>query len=146
MVPAVIHRFDAWSDRSNDLVYAAAANRAGLLLTAADIHLIQLQTRRPVLFDGGALDGLPYIPEAVTQADTILRRVYGIDTFNDVPSSDLGMLSPEAGKALWETRTAAEWDDIAREFGVTDILTYAEWRLHLPVITSSTDYILYRVR
>lgn len=138
---------DMWGDRSNDVVYAAAASRAGLLLTAADIHRVQLHTRRPVLFDGGALDGLPYIPEAAGQVDTILRRVYGIDTFHDIPSNkDVGGLGPDTSLALWEGRTAAEWEHLAREFDFTDILTYSEWRLHLPVITRSSDYILYRVR
>ena len=145
-VPIALHHFNTWRDASNDRVYAAAANRAGLLLTASNIHGIQLQTRRPVLLDGGGLDGLPYILEAAAQADTILRRVYGIDTFHDVPSGEIGGLWPDAGKALWEARTAAEWNDVAREFGVTDILTYSGWRLHLLVITRSSDYILYRVR
>ena len=122
--------------------YATAARRPGLLLTAADIHLIQLHTRRPVLLDGGALDGLPYIPEAVAQADTILRRVYGIDTVRDVPEGeDIGGLWPDAGKALWEARTSAEWKALAHEFGVTDVLTYAGWRLRLPVIDRSSDFI-----
>ena len=145
MVTSAMLRFDTWLDRSNDLVYAAAANHAGLLLTAADIHLIQLQTRRPVLLDGGALDWLPYVPEGAAQADTILRRVYGIDSFHDVPDYSGGLWF-DAGKALWEGRTAAEWDDIAREFGVTDILTYSDWRLDLPAIARNTNYILYRVR
>ena len=92
-----------------------------------------------MLLDGGALDGLPYIPEAATQVDTILQRVYGIDTIRDIPSNeDVGGLGPDTGLALWEGRTTAEWEQLARESDFTDILTSSEWRLHLPVITRST--------
>ena len=48
-------------------------------------------------------------------------------------------------RTLWENRTRAEWQDIRREFGVTDILTDSGWRLHLPVIARSDDYMLYGI-
>jgi hypothetical protein len=132
------------ADRTSDDLYAAAAQRPGLLLTSSRLHLIQLVTRRPVLLDGGAIDALLYVPAAAGETDRILRRVYGID-LQRVRTMRRGFLADETGKTLWESRTADEWRAIAREFGVTDVLTYAEWRLQLPVVASNADLVLYAI-
>jgi hypothetical protein len=55
------------------------------------------------------------------RAGLILPR-YGIDTFHDVPSGDIGGCGPMRASAV--EAEPAEWNDVAREFGVTDILTY----------------------
>jgi hypothetical protein len=59
-------------DRTNDCTGTRGAGH-GLLLTAGDMHLVQLQTRRPVLLDGGGLDRLPYSIAAAPQMVAILR-------------------------------------------------------------------------
>ena len=46
-------RHRAFGDRTNDVFFGQVAAGHGLLLTAGDLHLIQLTTRRPVLLDGG---------------------------------------------------------------------------------------------
>lgn len=132
------------ADSTTDLALAAAATRSGLLLAAGDLHQIQLLTRRPVLLDGGALDALLYVPEAAAETDRILQRVYGTD-LQSVRRTGVGRLAEGAAKALWEARTAEEWTDVAHEFAVADILTGADWRLQLPVVASSSDFILYAV-
>jgi len=133
-----------FADRTSDNVYAAAARRPGLLLTASNLHLIQLVTRRPVLLDGGAIDAIVYAPEAANEMDRILRRVYGTDLVQ-LRQTGRGYLAEETGRVLWEARTADEWRTIAAEFGVTNVLTFAQWRLQLPVVASNADLVLYDI-
>src|SRR4029434_5159858 len=51
-------------DRTTSPALAQVANGSGLLLTGGDMQLIQIRTRRPVLINGGGLDGLPYALES----------------------------------------------------------------------------------
>jgi hypothetical protein len=139
---AVLHRDLA--DRTNDPVFAAAAARPGLLLTAANLHMMQGRTRRPVLLDGGALDSLVYVPEASREADRILKSVYGTDV-GTIQRSRLGYLPDDAGRNLWHRRRTEEWQQIAREFGVTDVLTPTGWVLDLPVLASNGEVTLYTI-
>ncbi len=129
-------------ERSNDPFFAIAAGRRGMLLTGSDLHLMQLKTRRPVLLDGGALDGLHYAPAAAAETDRILRRVYGTN-LQSIQQAHLGALDSEAGKTLWEAREPDEWQRIAREFGITDIVVYRSWQLKLPLVASDPDFALY---
>ena len=131
-------------EHRNDGLFAAATGRPGLPLTARDLHLVQLRTRRPVLLDGGALDALLYVPDAAPETDRILQRVYGT-TLASLQQSHEGFLRGEVGEALWQARTPAEWQDIAQAFGVTDVLTDSGWTLQLPVLASSTDFVLYEI-
>lgn len=129
-------------DRTTDPLFAVVASRPGMLLTASNMHLIQLPVRRPVLLDGGAIDATVYVPDAVPATDRILARVYGT-RFADVVASGVSALHHETGRALWEQRSAADWRQIARDFAVTDVLTHQGWRLQLPRVASNPDFILY---
>lgn len=131
-------------DRTSDPLLATTAARPGLLLTASNLHMIQLFTRRPVLLDGGALDMLIHAPEAAPETDRILQRVYGTSLLS-VQQSRIGWLPESTAKALWETRAPEEWQQMAREFGVTDVLTYGGWTLQLPVVASNTELTLYAI-
>jgi MFS family permease len=131
-------------DSMNDRVLAAASRKDGLLLTSSDMHDVQLRTRRAVLLNGGSLNTLPYVPEAEAETDRILERVYGID-LRTVQAMHAGSLEREDGRALWERRTPYEWQEIAREFGVTGILTHAGWTLQLPVVAESAELTLYEI-
>lgn len=129
-----------------DAALMAARGRPGLLLTAGEMHLVQAITRRPVLLDGGALDGLSYVPQALPQAVRILDRVYGV-TFLHPPGvlaeERRGALGSETGRDLWERRSREAWQTVAAEFGVTDVVTPIEWRLHLPVAARGREYVLW---
>src|SRR5262245_19528230 len=131
-------------DRSNDAVLASAAGRSGLLLTGGDLHMIQLATRRPILLDGLGTDGLVYVPEATPETARIMRRVYGVD-LAALKRTGAGGFDRETGRALWEARAPAEWKAIAQEFGVTDVLTYADWGLRLPVISRNDTFVLFEL-
>jgi hypothetical protein len=126
--------------QSSEPVLAAAAKRGGTLLTVGDLSHIQLRTRRPVVLFG-TLDWLIYVLEAAPRADRILQRIYGLRDFREGTNE----LFWAPVRARWEARSPDEWRDIAREFGVTDILTDAGWKLRLPAIAASTDLTLYTV-
>lgn len=126
---------DAVTDSHSDPVFAAVAARPGLLLTAWNLHLIQAPTRRPILLDVAALDGLIYVPAAAERTDHILRQIYGMA---------LGE-PPQSPEALWGRRSVIEWQVIADEFHVTDVLTPASWVLQLPQVVRDDDLVLWSI-
>jgi len=133
-------------ERTNDTALQLAADGQGLLLTGGNLHLMQLRTRRPVLLDGGGLDGIAYSISAAPQMERILRDVYGVDYFHPPEEARrTGMVPAGFGQKVWEARTPDEWMTIAQRYGVTDIITPSEWSLTLPVAAQSRDFRLYRI-
>jgi hypothetical protein len=133
-------------DRTNDGLFSAAARGRGLLLTAGNFHLVQLRTRRAVLLDGGALDLLPYTLEAAPEVDRILREVYGVDLFHPPEEArGSGRVPPLATRRAWEGYSLGKWQAIRQAFGVTQVLTPADWQLVLPPVAQSRDYLLYEI-
>jgi hypothetical protein len=134
-------------DRTNDVFLSQVAAGHGLLLTAGDLHLIQLRTRRPVLLDGGGLDGLLYSLEAGPEMARILREVYGIDLMNPPEEArGAGRIPPMANRRVWESYSTEKWREISRDFHVTQVLTYPDWTLNLPVAAHSRRLLLYDIR
>jgi hypothetical protein len=122
------------------------SERDGLLLTAGDLHLVQLRTRRPVLLDGGGLDALPYAIEAAPETERILRDVYGIDLLNPPEEARFrGSVPPEFTKQVWENYSPQEWDRIAERYGVRQVLTPGGWQLQLPVAVRKGALIVYDI-
>ncbi|MEW6387411.1 MAG: hypothetical protein AB1491_07840 [Thermodesulfobacteriota bacterium] len=130
-----------------DPVYETVAQEQGLLLLSTPLYdFVQLKTRRPILFNPYALDGLPYAPETVAGLNEMLEKIYGLSlrgTLADKHKHQLLNLGLE--KELWEERKKADWLKIRREFGVKQILTKADWRLDLPVVARSARFILYAI-
>ena len=82
----------------------------------------------------------PYIPETGPLFNAILKNVYGYDIFVTPPEDARNKATiPFSHQQLWEKRTAAEWQAIRRDFGVTEILTPLGWKLQLPLITTEED-------
>jgi hypothetical protein len=134
------------ADHSNEAFFGSVSRRPGMLLTAADLHLIQLRARRPVLLDGGQLDILPYVPETGPGIARILKTVYGVDFFNPPQQARRTATIPaHPVKEVWETRTAEEWMNIRKEHRVTEVLTYADWNLNLPLILRNKNFCLYAI-
>lgn len=136
------------TDYTNDPFFAEASKGSGILLTSSNLGWIQLRTRRPVLLDGRGLDILPYALEAGPEMDRILRQVYGVDLFNppeEVKRIRPGALLREAGKPLWESWTLEEWDQIRKQFRVSEVLAYADWKLKLPEVIRNKEFVLYRI-
>lgn len=139
-------RATVFRDRTNDLLLGAAARERGLLLTGGDLHLIQLRTRRPVLLDGGGLDGLAYAVDAAPAMDRILREVYEIDLF-DPPAEarNRGAVPPEYNRQRWQQFPAERWLEIKRKYNVTQVLTPSDWQLALPIAAQSRRFLLYSI-
>jgi hypothetical protein len=135
-------------DYTNDPLFAAtAAERTGLLLTGGSLHLVQLQTRRPVLLDGGGLDALPYAPESGPEMQRVLSDVYGIDLLNPPPDAlHSGAVPDEVNRDIWSKYSRGRWEEIARTHSVTQVLTPADWTLDLPIQAENEDFRLYRIR
>jgi hypothetical protein len=131
-------------DRTTDPLFSMVSARPGLLLTGGNMHQIQLVTRRPVLLDGGALDGLAYVPEAEPATGRILKEVYGLDLAS-IARTGAGQLPEDGGRAAWEARDTAGWRRLGREFGFTDVLAERAWSLQLPVVAVNAEYVLYAI-
>jgi hypothetical protein len=127
----------------SDAALASMAQGHGMVALGPDFFLIQLLTRRPVLLETGAVDFLPYVPEAGPELVRILRVLYGTDYFR---STGHGLLiEPEHVSAVWTARSDPEWRALARELGFRDVLVSAGWTLALPEVARSEQYVLYRV-
>ena len=128
---------------------AAAGRAGGPILTAANLHHVQLHTRRPVVLDGGAIDAVTYTTGAAAETARILQRLYGVDLLSpgpEVAAARPGALLEDTGKALWESRPPAAWRAIREEFGSFDVLTPESWTLQLPVVARGDDLVLYEIR
>jgi hypothetical protein len=123
-----------------------AAKGEGPLLTGGNLHLVQLRTRRPVLLDGGALDALPYAPDAAPQTVRILRDVYALD-FSNPPreARGIGAVPNRANQAAWEGFTREKWREIRASYHVGQVLTYARWNLDLPVAAQGSNVVLWDI-
>lgn len=150
LVPAMVPdvpRLLAWRfrDRLHDPVLGTAAAGSGLLLTGGDLHLIQLRTRRPVLLDGGGLDGLAYSAEGGPAMARIMLDVYGVDLFRPPADRGSGTIPRGTNRRVWEGYSPRKWQEIRRAYNVTEVLTEAGWVLDLPLVTRTDDLLLYRI-
>jgi hypothetical protein len=133
-------------DRTNDPLFAAVAEGQGLLLSGGNLSKVQLRTRRPVLLDGGGLDGLPYALEAGPSLERILSDVYAIDFFNPPEEArHTGVIPQDYTKTLWQNYSPERWRDIGRRYGITEILTSRDWNLDLPLAAENDDFRLYDI-
>lgn len=127
-------------------VFHEAARGKGLLITGGNLHLIQLRTRRPVLLDGGGLDGLPYAIDSGPEMERILRDVYEIDFFNPPAEARGGGAIPSPyNQVVWERFTPERWRAIRYQYQVTQVMTHAAWSLKLPVVAQDGDLRLYGI-
>ena len=135
-----------FNDRTNDVFFADIAAGPGVLLVAGDLHLIQLRTRRPILLDTGALDTVMYSLETGAAMQRMLRDIYGLDLFNPPPDAvGAGRIPALSHRETWESYPPEKWRAIRRDFGVTQVLAYADWALQLPVASQSRRLLLYDI-
>lgn len=133
-------------DRTNDALLATAARGRGMLATGGDLHLVQLRTRRPVLIDGGGLDGLPYAIAGAPEMVRILHDVYGIDFFNPPPEAHgIGMIPSSFNRQVWEANSMDRWKAIRRAYNVTEVMTPNDWILRLPIVAQNAHSLLYEI-
>ena len=131
-------------DRTTSPALAQVAKGSGLLLTGGDMQLIQIRTRRPVLINGGGLDGLPYALESGPALERILRDVYAIDLFNPPEEArGLGAIPNEVNLAAWQRFSPEQWRQIRHAYHVTQVMTPPRWELALPVVVDDAGFVLY---
>ena len=131
-------------DRTTSPALAQVANGSGLLLTGGDMQLIQIRTRRPVLINGGGLDGLPYALESGPALERILRDVYAIDLFNPPEEArGLGAIPNKFNLAAWQRFSPEQWRQIRHAYHVTQVMTPPRWDLALPVVVDDAGFVLY---
>jgi hypothetical protein len=136
-----------FSDWQNDPVFAAAHRSDGLLLTAPRMGVVQLRSRRGVLLNGEAMNQLTYVPASGPAMNHMLNDLYGDDLLRPRPAGWIkaGGLMRYSAYDLWQDRTPDEWQRLAAAFGFRHIVTYPDWKLNLPLVASSRDYLLYEV-
>jgi hypothetical protein len=133
-------------DRTNNRLFAELAQGEGLVATPADVQLVQLRSRRPVLLDGGGLDALPYAIESGPEMARLLLRVYDIDFFYPPPEARRRARIPEVhNRTVWEARTRDEWQAIRKELGVRHVLALRDWELDLPGGAGSRELRIYEI-
>ena len=139
-------RMRLFENYATNPVFQEVSKGTGLLLTGGNLNLIQLRTRRPVLLNGGGLDGLPYALDAGPEMERILRDVYGIDFFNPPEEARrIGIMPNRYNKEVWEQFSPEKWRAIRYVYQVTQVLTQAGWTLNLPVIAQDRDLRLYQI-
>lgn len=144
--PALQSRALVLHDRTNDLFFSSVASGESLLVTGGDLRLIQLRTRRPVLLDGGGLDGLAYALEAGPAMTDILRDVYAIDLFHPPEEGrGAGSIPRFTNRKAWEGYSLQKWREIRRTYKVGEVLTEADWTLTLPTVAEGHQLRLYRI-
>ena len=146
VISARSDRPGGFHDGRDAAVFAAARGVPGLLATAADLHVVQLRTRRPLLLDGSTLDVLPYSIEGAAQVARILRDLHGVDLFDPPAEARLGgRVPPLASRAAWTSRTRARWTELKRQYGVTQVVAFADWTIDLPMVAEGRGLRLYDI-
>ncbi len=136
-------RFNDWT---NNEFYSTISNRDGLLLITHYSAQIQVRTRRRILVDMASPNFFSYTPESAIVFDRILRRIYGVDLLTPLPEHlQHQEVFSELYKPVWEERAQTDWQEIRREFDVTDVLTPLDWKLNLPVVDRNETTILYSI-
>ena len=98
-----------------------------------------------VQYPADVLDFLTYAPAGGPAAERILREVCGIDFFNPPDEARRTSAIPHCfNKPVWEGYARVKWQEIAWTFGVSQVLTRADWSLDLPLATQNRFWKLYR--
>ena len=77
---------------------------------------------------------------------TILREIYGIDFFNPpAEARGIGMVPSSYNRKIWEGYSRDRWREIRRAYNVTQVMTYNNWTLSLPIVAQNAQYLLYEI-
>jgi hypothetical protein len=125
----------------NSALLKTVGQKTGLLLVGDalwDAGRIQLRTRRPVLLDLMQLNMLLKVPQSGPRMAYILKRAYSLD-FEKGPPTDSAM------DDRWVDFSLPKWQEIRREFNVTEVLVRRGLPLALPEVASSESLVLYTI-
>lgn len=135
-----------WRSRDNDPFLKRVSKGTGFLVISSDLGMKQLVTRRALLLDPVALDGLAYAPEAGPEMFRIMKEVYGTDLFLRPEGVDgTRSLPHELIREVWAARDLETWKAIRRTFKATQILASKITVVQLPKIDHNDEYDLYEI-
>jgi isocitrate lyase len=55
------------------------------------------------------------------------------------------MIPSSYNKIVWEKYSTDRWQEIRRAYNVTQVLTYNNWILRLPIVAQNASYLLYEI-
>ncbi|ETR73407.1 MAG: hypothetical protein OMM_00983 [Candidatus Magnetoglobus multicellularis str. Araruama] len=113
----------------------------GILLTTEpfwELAPIQLRTNREMLLDLSQANGIHYVPQAIPSAQAIFQTVFQMD-FCTPDRNSKKLLH------VLESRSFQEWQTIALQYNITQILTSGSLHLNLPVCYQNKSYRIYRI-
>jgi hypothetical protein len=55
------------------------------------------------------------------------------------------MIPPSVNRPIWEQYSTDRWREIRRAYNVTQVLTYKDWTLRLPLVAQNASYLLYEI-
>ena len=119
-------------------------------------HVDRVAERRPptgelggaalLRVDGGGLDGLPYALAAGPEMARILRDIYDIDFFNPpAEAHGIGVIPSSYNRRIWEAYSQERWQEIRHKYNVSQVMTYNDWTLRLPIVAQNARYLLYEI-
>ena len=137
------YRHENFKDRNNDPLLAKVAETKSPLLLGGRLSAIQLLTRRPIVLDVPAIDGMVYVPEAGPLIYPVMKEVYGIDLLKEnTGQMSLGeVLDPQP----FQSRSVEEWMRLAEKYQFTEVLVRQGYDLRLPLLMQQDFYKLYRI-
>ncbi|SVE13978.1 uncharacterized protein METZ01_LOCUS466832, partial [marine metagenome] len=118
----------------NDEMFNRIYQDSGYLLIAPGLDLpLQLYTRSAV-FPGDIIHCLSYAPGVGPSVEKFMKDISGVDIFNpSLEARKVRGLPMSEIKSFWQSKTLAQWQAIKKEYGITQIFTYSNWKLLLPV-------------
>ena len=51
----------------------------------------------------------------------------------------------ERNRRIWEAYSRDRWQEIRRKYNVTQVMTYNDWTLGLPIVAQNARYLLYEI-
>ena len=76
----------------------------------------------------------------------ILRDVYDIDFFNPPDEAHgVGVIPSSYNRRIWEAYSQERWQEIRRKYNVSQVMTYNDWTLRLPIVAQNARYLLYEI-
>lgn len=145
MIPEFSHELRKDFYKSEDAAFwKEVSNYKGMLLTSHNIGTAQIKTRRPILMEAVAIDGMPYAPASAPFLNQILKDLYAGDLLKN-PLGEEALILEDKMAELWQKMPPAQWRKFADQYSFTQVLAAADWKLLLPPAAQNKNYVLYDI-
>ena len=106
--------------------------------------MVLRKSLKPVFFQIGIMDMIPYFPYASEYIKKIMEKVYDIP-FNNPPIKNLLKIPDEIIKKNYEKKTKADWQEISKEFNIGALVVPSSWKIDLNLEFNDKDYSYYKI-